>query len=381
MKAIFLTDQMPFPPTDGRKVPVANYAWELERRGFEVAIVTAHKNDKASRPFAILREAWQRVNPFAGYYTTEAMAEGDRAMIAEAGPALLFVAPARLIGLAARCKAQNPDLRIVLLLNDAQWSQYWEALLYGLGVYRGGAMHDLLKGLLCVSAGLRELTAYRPADVVVLQTRRELVRLPWIGRKAVVAPNAVDQPQVGWCGQGSSVFASQVNFANRRAPKLKPFITQDWPKIHAENPDLRIELFGPGENPPDWVQRAAGVEYVGLVEDIDAYLRAKRALLVPLEHATGISNTVLRGLALDMPMVITRSSSLGVRDTIEPWPSDRVSVASSPREFIRETLALSIPARPARPQQIGSWQMNMTLILARLGLDPTRDALDDEGNE
>ena len=41
LQAIFLTDETPFPPTDGRKVPVANYAWELERRGFDVAIVTA----------------------------------------------------------------------------------------------------------------------------------------------------------------------------------------------------------------------------------------------------------------------------------------------------------------------------------------------------
>jgi hypothetical protein len=219
--------------------------------------------------------------------------------------------------------------------------------------------------LLTPTTLLRELTAYRAADVVVLQTPRELARLPWLRRRAVVAPNAVAKPAVNWNGMASKTFAAQVNFTNRRATKLKPFITRTWPRIHAADPSLSLELFGPGEQMPDWAAAVPGLRYAGPVPDLDAFLADKRAFLVPLEHATGISNTVLRGLAMDMPMVITESASRGVRTMVDPWPERRVRIARGADEFVRRTLDIHRDQSPSVPRQVGSWSDNLDAILAK----------------
>ena len=164
----------------------------------------------------------------------------------------------------------------------------------------------------------------------------------------------------------SKTFAAQVNFTNRRATKLKPFLTRVWPKIHAADRSLRLELFGPGETMPEWAAQVPGLAYSGPVPDLDAFLSDKRAFLVPLEHATGISNTVLRGLAMDMPMVITESASLGVRTMVDPWPEQRIRIARGAEEFFRQTLAIHQEQTPSAPRQIGSWSGNLDAIFSRI---------------
>ncbi len=366
-KVFFLTDAIPFPPHDGRKVPVANYVWEWARRGVVADVLVAVKQPRAGGVLARANEFWARVRPFGPYFTTEALADADLSRLRAAGPAILFVAPGRLMGLALSARTINPALRIVLLLNDAQWGMNLEALHYGLGLYPGGKAYDLGKGLLLPSTLMREMTAYRDADVVVVQTSREAARLPWLGRRIVVAPNAVAQPAIAWNGQQSHEFAVQVNFTNRREAKLRPFIQNIWPKIRASEPTLGLALFGPGAALPGWAEGVAGVRYAGPVADLDAFLADKRAFLVPLEHGTGISNTVLRGLAMDMPMVITDSSSRGVRSVISPWPENRVRIARNATDFIRQTLAVHHGQSAGHPRQVGSWSENLDAILA--GLD------------
>jgi hypothetical protein len=271
------------------------------------------------------------------------------------------------MSLAIEIKRSNVSARIVLILNDAQWTMNLEALLFGVGWYPGGARHDLLKGRLLPTAMIRELTAYSGADCVMLQTEREAQRLPWLSDVSLVTPNSVAMPKVKWTGEDSNVFAIQVNFSNRRAGKLRPFITETWPKIRAAEPTYELELFGPGAQIPDWAAEVEGVRYVGLVDDLDAYLATKRGFLVPLEHATGISNTVLRGLAIDIPLIITHSSSLGVRNLLTA--ESKVNIAKSQSDFVQMTLASRWDSESSQPRQIGSWRANMALVLEKLKVD------------
>jgi len=360
----FITDADPFPPLDGRKIPVANYYWELERRGYRPEILVPARKITPADALQKISALWRRIRPYGGYYTNEALGLEQEEQIEKAHKPLLFVAPARLMSVAKVAKRRNPDARIILILNDAQWTMNLEALLFGIGWYDGGARHDLLKGLLMPSAFLRELTAYQSADCILLQTPRELARLPWLKKKVVIAPNGVEKPKVTWTGQNSQIFAAQVNFTNRRAGKLRPFISKAWPKIHAENPSLELHLFGPGQELPQWAKSIAGIKYVGIVEDMDIFLSDKRAFLVPLEHATGISNTVLRGLALDMPMVVTKSSSLGVQNLLQE--TSKVRVAASLDDFVQHSLTVHENQTETHPQQIGSWEQNLSTILEKL---------------
>lgn len=373
-RAIFLTDETPFPPIDGRKVPVANYAWQLRDRGYQVDVLTVDKAASTDRQVSQLGELWHRLKPYGGFFTRESLSQQNRQIIASSGDTTLYVSPARLMTLARKCKRENPRLKVVLILNDAQWSQYLEALYYGLGLYKGGTRNDFKKGMFFPSTLIRELTAYSDADVILLQTRRELYRLPHLRKKAVIAPNALEEPRVTWSGAQSCTFAAQVNFSNRRASKLKPFVTEIWPQILAVEPKCKLELFGPGSVAPAWVEQTPNVQFVGLVDDLNAYLSQNRGVLVPLEHSTGISNSVLRGIALDLPMVMTHSSSLGIREIIDPWPGEHAKVAKTGKEFVRHVLdLLTLPHTP-QPRKIGSWSENTDRILNRIAQQATPHA-------
>lgn len=367
----FVTSKPPFPPDDGQKIPVANYHNAAIRFGAvpEVIVLTKQQVRSKMGKLSILAK---RLSPVGGFYASEVLTPTDRDHLLAAERPIVFVTPARLLGQIAPLKARNPGLRIVLLLNDAKWPMYLEALQYGLGVRAGGGRVDLLKGLLTPITYLKELTAYRAADVVVVQTERERGKLGWLAAKSIAAMNAITAPSVAWAGDQSTVLTMQVNFTNRRANKWRPFVQDIWPQIQKKHPELTLELFGPGDaEPPEWVQNAAGVKYLGRIDDLGPHLARCRMLLMPLEHSTGVSNMVLHGLSMDMPIMISGTAKDGVADLLPGRSS--VFVANTVADQAAQTIAglahshrtTSRDLAPT-PAAIGSWTENLRLILRRV---------------
>jgi len=363
----FLTSKWPFPADDGQKIPIAKYHAEALSAGLTSQVIVAEKDPAARRGLrSRLLEVATRLSPFHGFYARERLSRDAADVIATTPGAAVFVSPARLLGIARRLKERNPDLVIVLLLNDAKWPMYKEALLYGLGMRQGGSREDLIKGLLLPFTFLKELTAYRAADCILVQTGRERRRLPWLSHRIEVATNAIEAPACRWQGAGSTSFAMHVNLTGRRAKRYAPFIRQVWPRVLERAGNLKLQLFGSaGETLPDWVTAAPQVEYLGWVEDLDAFLSDKRGLIMPLDHETGISNTILRGLALDMPMVISETSSRGIAGIREQ--NGAVFVARSANDYLEHVLAAARLEHHSRPQAIGSWTDNLDRVLKRAG--------------
>lgn len=365
-RLVFLTSAWPFPADDGQKVVVAGYHDAARACGMEVEILLARPEmPRRSGMFRRALALLGRLNPFSGFHADERLPD-DAGLGAPGGPrTALFVTPARLLRLACELRRSRPDVPVALLLNDAKWPMYLEALCYGLGLRRGGSLQDLLRGLLLPVTVLRELLAYRAADSIVVQTPRERRRLPWIADRVVVATNAVARPEQEWCGQESRSLAMHVNLTGRRARRYAPFVEHVWPQVLARRPDLRLDLFGPvGDTLPSWITAAPGVTCHGRVGDLDAFLAARRLLVMPLEHGTGVSNIVLRGLALDIPMVISLASSHGVR-SVTPLGA-AVRVASRPRDYIDGVDELLRMDHQAQPRAIGSTAANLSAILRSL---------------
>lgn len=364
-RAVFvLTSKQPFPPDDGQKIPVAAYCRAMEALGAkpEIAVLTQSRPKTVG---ATVAAALRRLNPFVGFHAAETLDPCLTERIVTADAPLVFVSPARLIQLAAPLKKLNPSTRIVLQLNDAKWPMYLEALTYGIGLRAGGAWVDLAKGLLTPITWAKERHAYRAADVVVVQTEREQARLPFLANKSVPAMNAIPTPGAVWHGQDSTSVGMQVNFSNRRTGKWRPFVEKVWPRIRAAHPELTLVLFGPGSDcVPAWVRAAPGVTYVGLIDDLDAFLAAQRMLLMPLEHTTGVSNMVLRGLAMDMPQVISESSSTGVHNLLGQHPA--TFVAQRPDDYLRCVDAALELEHNANPSPIGDWGNNLNRILEKV---------------
>ena len=360
----FVTSKHPFPPDDGQKIPVANYFRVAESKGLSPEVIVVEMKPD-SGGLGRMSEMVSRINPFSGFFTNEQLSDAAIEKLMSIGDAIVFVQPLRLFPMVLEIKKQNPRLQIIVLNNDAKWPQYWEELLYGLGIRKGGTFNDLIKGLSTPITYLKErLGAYRGADIIALQCERERKRLPWISNRTVIAMNALSKPTQVWHGHDSPTFAMQVNLANRRGPKFRPFVERVWPLVHERAPYLHLELFGPGKTTPNWVEKTPNVRFVGLVDDVHDYLADKRGLVMPLEHDTGVSNTVLHGLALDMPMITSLHSTRGVAHLSYSTPP--VYVANRPQEYVNGILEASSLSHSAHPRAIGSWTDNFDVMMAAL---------------
>lgn len=360
---VFVTSKYPFPADDGQKIPIAGLVEALRAEGMAPEIFVASRGASAVGFSKRLCMLFKRFNPFAGFAALEDLPEELIAPAQAGGNRICFVSPARLLDLVL-ATSWGKGAQIVLILNDAKWPMYMEALEYGIGLRRGGSIKDLLKGLFLPFTFLKERHAYRGADVILVQSEREKRHLRRYGSKVVVAPNAIPSPQRHWSGKGSQTLAMQVNFTNRRANKWSPFVRDVWPEIRARQPDFRLEMFGPGNEMPAWAVDVEGVDYVGRVDDLNAYLAEKRALVMPLEHSTGISNTVLRGMSLGMPTVITHSASLGVSTIVRPH--DPVFIAQGKSDFVKKTLEAISVQTDTEPRAIHDWNDNLFTILEKL---------------
>lgn len=358
-----MTTKDPFPPDDGQKIPVAGLIGAVRAEHSEPRVVLASKPSSPPSARKKLAMFAKRFNPVAGFASLEELPNDGFGPVSAEKHLVVVVSPARLLDLVSgRAKEQNGT--VALILNDAKWPMYLEALEYGLGRRRGGNFNDLLKGMFLPIAYLKEMNAYRSADLILVQSEREMKHLHRYRKNIIVAPNAILCPTVCWTGRDSDTLAIQVNFTNRRELKWKPFVTEIWPVVQKQVPELRLELFGPGNEPPDWVEATNGVTFVGRVDDLDAYLASKRALVMPLEHSTGISNTIIRGIAIGIPTVITRHSSYGVKSMVRD--SDPIYVAKSTDALAKKTIeAVSTPIETA-PRAINDWAENLNAIVEKL---------------
>lgn len=366
-KFLFLTSKYPYPADDGQKIPVAGLIKAMEGSGAVYDIVVTKTPDKPLNLYARLINFQKRFNPFTGFANFEIIPENALNNLEDQErEVVLVISPARLLDLVAKNHILK-EYKKILLLNDAKWPMYLEALEYGLGIRKGGTYKDFLKGIFLPVVYFKEKFCYKEVDIITVQSEREQLKLKQYGSKVLVAPNAIELPKGKWGGQRSNTLVMQVNFTNRRSMKWRPFIQEIWPKLRTRFPGLQVELFGPESEVPEWVTNADGVSYIGLVDCLDNYLISKRALIMPLEHSTGVSNTALRGLALGIPTVITSSAFHGIKNLVSD--DDLIYVADSYRDLETKTIEAVKNRGKSRPRKIHDWNQNFERIVERLCKD------------
>jgi glycosyltransferase involved in cell wall biosynthesis len=109
-----------------------------------------------------------------------------------------------------------------------------------------------------------------------------------------------------------------------------------WPQIRARVPDATLTIAGVGlrrdasgrlDVPATW--KAAGIETVGFLEDLEPLYARSLAMLAPVREGAGIRIKVLEGLRAGLPVVTTPDGVSGL-----PLTDDKeVLVASDPDAF------------------------------------------------
>ena len=115
------------------------------------------------------------------------------------------------------------------------------------------------------------------------------------------------------------------------------FAKEVLPLVHQEVPDARFVIVG--KNPPEAVWALAAdprVEVTGYVVDLDPYLEAADAFVVPLHAGSGMRVKILDAWLWGLPTV---STSIGA-EGIEVLDGDNILLADNPQAFARATIRL-----------------------------------------
>ena len=162
----------------------------------------------------------------------------------------------------------------------------------------------------------RELRAIAGADVALVHSEHEHALLhreipdanvavfPLVHEPAPqVAPLAARE---GVCFVGG--FRHPPN-----ADGIRWFVDAVWPRVIAQRPQARLYVVGSHVTPEvRALGEVAGVQVVGYVEDLDAFLDRRRVSVAPLRYGAGAKGKVAGSLARGLPTVCTPIAAEGM---------------------------------------------------------------------
>ncbi len=92
------------------------------------------------------------------------------------------------------------------------------------------------------------------------------------------------------------------------------FVQEVWPHVRANAPDAVLDIGGsglpPGTVPEKW--RAAGVNVVGFVADLEVFYEGAVGFLAPILGGSGVRIKVLEAFRAGLPLVTTDAGALGL---------------------------------------------------------------------
>jgi glycosyltransferase involved in cell wall biosynthesis len=106
------------------------------------------------------------------------------------------------------------------------------------------------------------------------------------------------------------------------------FLTHVWPLVHAAAPSAIFQICGRGADKPllDLMQRSAGVEHLGFVEDLEPIMTAARVAVIPLRFGSGMKIKTFDALYRGIPVVSTTIGMEGIDavNNVHAWIVDDV---------------------------------------------------------
>ena len=121
------------------------------------------------------------------------------------------------------------------------------------------------------------------------------------------------------------------------ADGIRWFVDTAWPLVLAARPDEQLYIVGSNVTPDvEALAKIRGVNVIGFVEDLDAFLDQRRVSVAPLRYGAGAKGKVAGSLARGLPTVCTPVAAEGMG--LEPGVD--VLVGDTPGALARDLLAL-----------------------------------------
>jgi glycosyltransferase involved in cell wall biosynthesis len=175
-----------------------------------------------------------------------------------------------------------------------------------------------------------EREAWRRFDGCTTTSERDedIVRREMPGLRTAVVPNAVDVEFFRTSRANNVEEPRTVLFFGRldyhpNLDGLRFFLNDIFPRLRARHPDVRLRIVG--LSIPEIAARAgAGVEVVGLVDDIRPHLDRASVVVAPLRIGGGTRFKILEAMAMEKAVVSTSVGAEGIdaRDGTEILVAD-----------------------------------------------------------
>ena len=168
------------------------------------------------------------------------------------------------------------------------------------------------------------------------------------------------------------VFVGVLNYA----PNIEAvmwFVHEVLGRLREQVPQAKFQIIGRHPTPRvEALEDFPGVEVVGSVPDVRAYLSEASVVVAPLQTARGIQNKVLEAMACGRPVVCSTAAAEG----IEATDGLHLVIADSPQQWVQRieelfaTPSLRIQIGQAARQHVErqySWEERLKPLIGLLG--------------
>jgi glycosyltransferase involved in cell wall biosynthesis len=355
MKALLLTQVLPYPPDSGPKIKTYNVIKYLARN-HRVTLVSFVRGDQSEHIRHLERycEAVHTV-PMERGAARDGLAmvrslltgrpwmmERDdrkvmRALVTRlAAEGSFDVIHADQLNMAqyARCV---PDAFRILDAHNALWLLYkrlWGTMSLGLRKWLLGRDWQLLRPY--------EGRMVREFDAVLAVSHEDTTALQEAAGQPVdivVIPIAIDTSEVMVVerqAQPNHILHIGTMYWPPNIDGVEWFIHGVYPLIRQQRPDVQFDVVG--SSPPSELlafnSAGLGINVVGYVEDPTPYQRQAAVMVVPLHAGGGMRVKILNALAEGIPIVSTTLGCEGITVT----PGRDILVGNTPQEFAAQVL-------------------------------------------
>jgi len=179
-----------------------------------------------------------------------------------------------------------------------------------------------------------ELASIRKVDATIVLTNDEadIVRREVPGALVHVIPLVRDPPELrpvkSFASRSGVVFGGTYQHPPN-ADAVTYFVRDIWPLVRRRLPMAVFRIVGSGVTPDIQSLAGNGVEVVGFVADLDAFLGQSRVAVAPLRYGAGMKGKILSTLLVGLPTVATSIGTEGFGLT----SGQEILVEDDPQEF------------------------------------------------
>lgn len=329
MRILVVTDSFPFPPKNGKDLPIAKIFTEIsQKESIDLLLVSdgnVHAEELKKRS-KIVNEVYvasykrknssRRAHLYDGYQFDE---NSIKNLPTQDIYDWVWVAPYPCYSFIEFCKSRNLSLfdKVALGLNDELSYTYlnrFKKMFYQKSFSAKGIFWLFRSAML----KKEEKKIFGQIDLIHLQTEKEKKRLLKVvgdnkenNKKIVVAPNGIKEELLSctYSGIDGHKVLVMTQLGDARREESKWFFEEVWPRVKKKIPELEVLVVGspPKGEPPKWMQ-TKGIEILGYVDDLKSLYDSVSMVIVPTYHSSGLINRIQDALTAGVPIITTNKA-------------------------------------------------------------------------